>query len=48
MGDNGTLSVIAELLAGSEEYAEWLETQLSVIAEIGESLYLAQQVDSDD
>ena len=48
VGDNGSLMVIAELLVGSEEYAEWLETQLEVIGQIGESLYLAQQIDADE
>ena len=48
VGDNGSLIVISELLEGSEKFAEWLETQLSVIGEIGESLYLAQQIDVDE
>ena len=48
VGDNGSLIVISEILEGSEEYAEWLETQLSVIEQVGEPLYLAQQVDVDD
>jgi bacterioferritin len=43
-GDDGTSQVLERILAGEEEHADWLETQLELIGQIGEPLYLAQQV----
>jgi bacterioferritin len=43
-GDNGTRDLLEEILEGEEEHADWLETQLRVIDQIGEALYLTQQV----
>jgi bacterioferritin len=43
-GDNGTRELLEEILEGEEEHADWLETQLSVIEEIGIAHYLAQQL----
>lgn len=43
-GDNGSRELLELILAGEEEHADWLETQLALIAQIGEALYLAQQV----
>ncbi len=43
-GDEGTSQVLERILAGEEEHADWLETQLELIGQIGEPLYLAQQL----
>lgn len=43
-GDNGSREILRGILSGEEEHADWLETQLDLIAKIGDSLYLAQQV----
>ena len=43
-GDNGSREILRGILSGEEEHADWLETQLDLIAQIGDSLYLAQQV----
>jgi bacterioferritin len=43
-GDNGSRDLLEDILEGEEEHADWLETQLSVIEEIGIAHYLAQQM----
>ncbi len=43
-GDNGSRELLVSILEGEEEHADWLETQLALIAQVGEALYLAQQV----
>src|SRR5262245_41807953 len=43
-GDNGSRQLLEEILGGEEEHADWLETQLSLIEEIGIAHYLAQQM----
>ena len=43
-GDNRSRELLELILAGEEEHAEWLETQLVLIDQLGEALYLAQQV----
>lgn len=45
-GDNGTRELLAELLVDEEGHADWLETQLVAIEQIGEAHYLAQQLHS--
>ena len=32
------------MLGGEEDHADWLETQLELIAQVGEAHYLAQQI----
>ena len=44
VGDNGSREVAETILAGEEEHADWLETQLELIRQIGEANYLAQQI----
>ena len=43
-GDNGTRELLEEILTGEEGHADWLETQLTTIGQIGDSHYLAQQI----
>jgi bacterioferritin len=43
-GDNGTRDLLEKVLAGEEEHAEWLETQLELIGQLGDAHYLAQQI----
>jgi bacterioferritin len=44
VGDNGTREVLAGMLVAEEEHADWLETQLETIRQIGLEHYLAQQI----
>ena len=44
LGDNGTEDLFTKILVGEEEHTDWLETQLALIASIGEQNYLAQQL----
>jgi bacterioferritin len=48
LGDNGSRDLLEDMLEGEEEHANWLETQLSLIAQVGEAHYLAHQIKSDD
>jgi len=45
-GDNGSRELLEDILEGEEEHADWIETQLELIGQIGEAHYLAQQVRS--
>jgi bacterioferritin len=42
-GDNGTAELLEELLDETEEHAHWLESQLTLVAQIGIGNYLAEQ-----
>jgi bacterioferritin len=42
--DEGTRLLLEEILSDEEDHADWLETQLSVINDIGEGLYLNAQI----
>jgi len=42
--DNGSRQLLEEILSGEEEHADWLETQLELVRQLGEPLYLTQQV----
>jgi bacterioferritin len=44
VGDNGTRELLAGILVSEEEHADWPETQLETIRQIGTELYLAQQL----
>ena len=46
VGDNGTRELLEDILEGEEEHADWLETQLELIRQVGEAHYLAQQIRS--
>jgi bacterioferritin len=43
-GDNGSRDLLEDILEGEEEHADWLETQLSLLATVGEAHYLSQQM----
>ncbi len=43
-GDNGTRELLEEILTGEEDSADWLESQLHIVDEIGKDLYLAEQI----
>ena len=43
-GDNGTRDLLEQILHGEEEGADWLETQLHLVEEIGKERYLAEQL----
>ncbi len=44
IGDNGSRDLFAEILRGEEEHADWLETQLGLIRQLGENAYLAENI----
>lgn len=44
VGDHGSRDVAESILAGEEEHADWLETQLELIRQVGEAHYLSQQI----
>lgn len=46
-GDRGSRELLEKLLADEEEHADWLETQLGLIREVGLEHYLAQQMHTD-
>jgi bacterioferritin len=46
LGDNGTRELLATILVSEEEHADWLETQLEAISQVGLENYLAQQLHS--
>jgi bacterioferritin len=48
LGDNGTRELLAPILVESEEHVDWLETQLSLVAEIGIQNYLTEQMGEDE
>jgi bacterioferritin len=43
-GDNGTRHLLEQILLGEERHADWVETQLHAIGELGEAQYLAEQL----
>ncbi|MGH9274824.1 MAG: bacterioferritin [Acidimicrobiales bacterium] len=42
--DNGSRELLEEILTGEEDHADWLESQLELISQVGEAHYLAQQI----
>lgn len=42
--DNGSRDLLEDILEGEEDHADWLETQIETIRQIGAELYLAQQI----
>jgi bacterioferritin len=44
--DNGSRALLEEILQGEEGHADWLETQLRLVEELGEAPYLAEMIRS--
>ena len=44
VADHGTRELLEKILAGAEEPADWLETQLELVRQVGDAHYLAQQI----
>jgi len=44
VGDQGTREFLAAMIAEEEHHVDWWETQLTTLEQLGEGLYLAQQV----
>lgn len=42
--DNGSRALLEEILQGEEDHADWLETQLRLLEQVGEPFYLAEQI----
>jgi bacterioferritin len=47
-GDNGTRELLEHRLVGEEEHADWLESQLDLIRQVGVENYLSQQIHEED
>ena len=43
-GDNGSAQILEHLLGDEEEHANWLEAQLTLIAQVGLQNYLSEQI----
>lgn len=43
-GDNGSRELLEKVLEGEEEHADWLESQLELVNQLGEVHYLSQQI----
>jgi len=43
-GDNGSRELLEDILEGEEEHADWLESQLELMSQIGDALYLSEQI----
>jgi len=47
IGDNGTVELLKKILVNEEEHIEWLEAQIELIKQVGETKYLATQIHSE-
>jgi bacterioferritin len=43
-GDNGSRKLLEDILQGEEDHADWIETQLELIRQVGDAHYLSQQL----
>ena len=48
LADNGSRELLARILVSEEEHLDWLETQLNLIASLGEKGYLAEQLHEEE
>lgn len=44
LGDNGSRELLEVILTGEERHADWLETQLELVRQLGDAHYLSQQI----
>ena len=44
VGDNGTRALLEKILVDEEQHLDWLESQLELIRQLGETAYLAEQI----
>ncbi len=44
LGDNGSRELLEGILIGEEGHADWLETQLELVRQVGDANYLSQQI----
>jgi bacterioferritin len=44
LGDNGSRDLLEDILRGEEQHIDWIESQLTLIQQMGEAHYLAQQI----
>jgi bacterioferritin len=44
LGDNGSRELLEDILKAEEAHANWLESQLTLIQQVGVENYLAQQI----
>jgi bacterioferritin len=47
-GDHGTRELLERILVSEEEHANWIESQLTLLEQVGEGNYLAQQIKEGD
>jgi len=43
-GDNGSAELLEHILEGEEEHANWIEAQLTLVAQVGVAGYLSEQI----
>jgi bacterioferritin len=48
LGDNGSRDLLEDILEAEEKHANWIESQMTLIAQTGEGNYLAQQIKDDE
>jgi bacterioferritin len=48
LGDNGTRDLLEDILGAEEKHANWIEAQMTLIAQTGEGNYLAQQIKKEE
>ena len=44
LGDNASEDLLTRILVSEEEHADWLETQLELMKQLGDANYLSQEV----
>ncbi|MDG2303143.1 MAG: bacterioferritin [Candidatus Binatia bacterium] len=48
LGDNGTRELLEEILTSEEDHIDWLEAQIELIKQVGDKMYLAQQIHEEE